>query len=301
MLGKTAEDVASAGKTFVALVGDNIEAASSRYRELIDLAVKSGKYEKLRIDLKSTISPVLATVKKDFGYGVKGRTADKAEAKVFNEFAKAADKLDNATIEEAYYFQKDLNNAIRRAEGSPIGVALGKLKEYVNTTHTEKAPEIAQANTLYAKAMSDAEELARLLKTETPAQVMRRAKTSDSLLWDKIVSVADETAQGRAALDNLYDTEAASYITKIVPKMGQSGFYPTMGALLGGSALISPTVGGVAAATTVPFFSPRLTGVAAIAAKMSTEAAKKAGPVMGATATKAVEKAITEDENAVTP
>jgi hypothetical protein len=279
MVGKDQSDISNSAKTFVALVNDNINAASTRYAELVDLAVKSGKYSGLKFNLKADMAPVITETRKSFGYGLKGRIGDKAEAKVFQEFAEATNKLDKASIEDVYFLQRDINNAIRRAEGKPLSAALGKLKSAVNARLSQEAPEIAQANALYAKAMDSAEDFARLLRTETPATAIRQAQVKQSTLWDDMVKFADETAAGRKALDDFFDTEAGVAMTKVVPKMGQSGFYPTIGLVLGGlTATAGPGVGALGAITTVPFFSPRLTGIAAMAARGAVEAAKVIGP-----------------------
>lgn len=279
MVGKTQADISESAKTFVALVNDNINAASTRYSELVDLAVKSGKYSGLKFNLKADMAPVIDETRKSFGYGLKGRVGDKAEAKIFQEFAEATNKLDKASIEDVYFLQRDINNAIRRAEGKPLSAALGKLKSAVNARLSQEAPEIAQANALYGKAMESAEDFARLLRTETPATAIRQAQVKQSTLWDDMVKFADETAAGRKALDDFFDTEAGEAMTKVVPKMGQSGFYPAIALVLGGlTATAGPGAGAVGAALTVPFFSPRLTGIAAMAARGAAEAAKVVGP-----------------------
>lgn len=270
-VGANTKDVADAAKAFVEVVDKNTAQFHQTYKNIIDGVLKGDTYgPDFKISLSRPLGEVIDTTRKEFGYGVKGRVFDKAEQKVFDTFANRAKDLGDASVEDVYYFQKDLNNISRKYAGEPIGAALGKIKTKVGEVLTKEIPEIKEANAIYAEGMEMVDDLSKLAKSDTPASAIRSAQRRQSMTWEKMLDLADKSAEARQVLDNFYDIEAAQQMTKIFPKMGKTGFAP--GAIIAGGIMAQSPMTLATGAAAAPFLSPRISGLA-------TGALSKAGDV----------------------
>ncbi len=282
----TPADVAKAGKAFVGIIEQNTSNIGKAYESIIKgIMDKSGKYGPgFRLDLQAPLESAIVKARNEFGYGIPGRIGDEAEQKIFDAFNQRAMQLGTATLEDAYFFQKDLTNAIRRNVGKPISAALGRIKSAVRETLDNSVPEIAEANAIYAQGMELADDLVRIAGSDTPDRAISAAMAKDSKTWDALKELADGVSGARIALEDFTNKQAGAQALKIVPKFGKTGFYP--GAIMAGGLAMSNDAVLTAGAASAPFLSPRLTALATrtagrTAAGLGSEPVKNLGLVGG--------------------
>jgi hypothetical protein len=259
-IGTTAEDVATNAKAFVSAVEQNANRAGEAYRNIINGIVRSNqKYgADFKIDLASDLSPTIKQVQKDFGYGLPGRVPDKGESDLFQQFADRAGQLTNATVDDAYFFQRDLTNAIKLNKGKPISSALGQLKSVTMGKLSNSVPEIAEANKVYAHAMGLDDELSRVTNADNAVSIIQGAFKNKSNTRDAILRLADESAEVRKYLEGVMSGSAGKEFTPWLRDFPPTGFTAGVGAG-GATAAFNPS--------TIPFvlplatmLSPRLVG-----------------------------------------
>lgn len=226
-------------EAFVESISTNATKADNAYWKLINDTIHTNKkYGQFKVDLMNgelsknispglkrllktagattdpTISDITAGVYKEFGFGRMGRINDDAETKLFNKFATALPKLENATLEEVYYFQKDLTKAIAKntdayGNKAPVAVALSYLKEGVMDHLADRVPEISKANKLYARSMDLTDRLSKVLRADNPARVMMAAIKGKTNTGKALIDAANRAANSRKALEGVKFGEAA--------------------------------------------------------------------------------------------
>lgn len=242
-VGEAPDALHGYAEAFVDAIHANATKAGNAYWKLINDTVRTNKkYGQFKVDLfngelsnnissglkrmlKSAgvegtpqVSDIVKGVYHEFGFGRAGRINDEAETKLFNMFATALPKLENASLEAVYYFQKDLTKAIAKntdafGNKSPVGVALSYLKEGVIDHISGRVPEMAKANKLYAISMDLTERLGKVLRADNPARVMVAALKGKTNTGKAIAEAATKAANARKALEGIKYGGAAQEFT----------------------------------------------------------------------------------------
>jgi len=275
---KAAEISSDAAKQFKSLIDANIEAASDTYGKLIGIVRSNEKYGPgFKLNLQEGIGQKVADIQVEFGYNIPGRVAEEAEANTFQKFMLRANELKSATPEEVYFFQKDLNAAIRNNRGKTISSALAKVKGEVMDYIEQSIPEIAPANKIYRKAMELSEDLSRVVNADDAAAVIKRALRSNSETKDAILKASDEIAWARQSLEQMVEASAGKEAAPWLRSMPQTGFTPGVYGGIGFAIAkggMAAKAGGLAS---LPFLSPRIVGMGAQAGIAASGLAQRYG------------------------
>lgn len=265
---RAAEISSDAAKQFKSLIDANIEAASDTYGKLIGIVRSNEKYGPgFKLNLQEGIGQNVADIQREFGYNIPGRVAEEAEANTFQKFMLRANELSSATPEEVYFFQKDLNAAIRNNRGKTISSALAKVKGEVMDYIETSIPEIAPANQVYRRAMELSEDLSRVVNADDAAAVIKRALRSNSETKDAILKASDEIAGARQSLEEMVESSAGKEAAPWLRSMPQTGFTPGVYGAIGAGIAVGGPATKVASLAALPFLSPRTVGMGAQAGK----------------------------------
>lgn len=298
-------------EAFVESISTNATKADNAYWKLINGTIHTNKkYGQFKVDLMNgelsknispglkrllktagattdpTISDITAGVYKTFGFGRMGRINDAVETKLFNEFATALPKLENATLEEVYYFQKDLTKAIAKntdvyGNKAPVAVALSYLKEGVMDHLADRVPEISKANKLYARSMDLTDRLSKVLRADNPARVMMAAIKGKTNTGKALIDAANRAANSRKALEGVKFGEAAQEFSPWI----KSPLTSPRAIGYGAAAVSGAKTMAVDTANSKPVAAvgkAALTGVSVVAADSASAAYKTPGDVKSA-------------------
>lgn len=260
-----AADVAA--RKFQDRLSSIMDRASEEYESNAITAVKDKYGPDYKINLSDGISPKIAEVKKEFGYGDESplNFTDEADQKKFLKIEAAAKTLNNATPEEVRMFQKRLNDALKDAKGSFKG-ALGQIKGQVVSTLESTLPEIQKGNEAYKAGAQLRDDLSRVEKADVASRVINNALKAGGKTAEAINKFVDQDPQAREHLNDLMAATAAKPISRwsrFIPENGLKGglLAALADAMFRGGADITahPEIAATAAAGLVGS-SPRLYG-----------------------------------------
>lgn len=165
-LGSMRAGMVARGQQLQAIIPTIKERAGAEYHKIIKQALsKQGKYKldpgaayPFTLDFNKGMANAIKQVRDDFGYGIPSRNPDPIGQKAFEDFANRIVGLGKASIDDAYYLQKDLGNAIRRNRGTEAAAALRTLRDSAFKV-MDGVPEFKQANTTYRAGMELLEDL----------------------------------------------------------------------------------------------------------------------------------------------
>lgn len=218
--------VGEAAQAFKQGVSDNVRAAGDAYRGLIDKVIgQNPKYGPgFRLNLQDGIGDDLARISKDYGYGQPGRLAEEGSQSRFLDFLRKANELKDATADQVYYFQRDLNNAIRSSGDDTLKSALREVKSSTNKFLETRVPEIGQANKVYAEAMTLADDLSRVTNADDAARLIGAKMKGSSETRQAILDASERIPAVKQALEQLQDAQAGAQFNKGVPDIPRTGF-----------------------------------------------------------------------------
>ena len=259
-----------AAKKFQNSISAYVDAAGKQYKKLIEAEL--AKTPTLRIDLQQALKGTIDAIREDFGYPVASGTKKAAEiakgtierivhpdeVAAFNEFTSLADKLTNATPQQVYFFQKDINAAIRRNYGKPVAAALAQLRDETMQTLDNVLPNISKANAIYRKAMEFETDLKGLSSADNPLTKLVMAARKGTNLQDVVDTFRAASPEAGGLVDEAIFANAGAEFAPAIANLPRTGL--TTGLGLGAvGATGSPAVAAGAIAT-LPFLSPRLVG-----------------------------------------
>ena len=253
-------------KEFKEIIRENTEAAEKSYADIINNVVKnSNKYgENFRLNISEALDPVLNDIRKQFGYGLPNRISNNVEAQEFANVFNGINQMRSATVEEAYYLQRDLTHMIKANEGKPIASALGKIKNALmgdGGIFEQAVPEIKQANIIYRNAHVLDDELSKVLNADDAAATIKRALKNKGELHDAIMESANNVAGARKQLEAMRDTMAGQEFAPLVRNIPDTGW---KAGIVGGG--IYAAAKAPLALMAAPLLSPRFVGASAFAA-----------------------------------
>lgn len=166
------------------------------------------------------------------------RIVSKQDVALFKEFKDLAGQLENATPKQVYFYQRDLNRAIRDHEGKDIAGALGELKTTVNDViekNADKLPELVKANKAWSYAQELAQETRGFMKSEDMIQYVKDAYSANKYdssrrrmleeVGKKVPAIGQIIGEARAAIAG----EQLSPMYRGLPQTGAGTGIVTMG------------------------------------------------------------------------
>jgi len=179
----------------------------------------------------------------------------------FWKFAGQVDGLQNASAEQVYAFQKQLNGLAAQHRGTPLGVAFVKLQGEVRTLLGQELEKVAQGNASYAAGKALEDESSRLVNSNDLINYVNRAYKNPLSTGTKetLESVGQQVPEVADALGDAVGYQAGQAFTPVVRSLPQTGMGAGIGYVAGkaaGSILINPLAlpGMIAGAASV---SPR--------------------------------------------
>lgn len=292
-VGITREAIGGLGEKARTAISAAVKKGDDFYKSVAENITKSGGPESnIRIDVKGAMSDGLDAIRKEFGYdapipgtpdaqkalgmvdqfgkkisktipgkaptpGVE-RVSSPDEAREFFKFEKIISNLKEATPEQVYYLQKDINGAIARFKGTPLAAALRRMRDGVHEvieTNAADLPDLLKANRSYKASRELEEEASSLVNSEDAIKYIKNAFNPNkyesqkrgaleemSELVPELGGIIKEVRLGTAA-------EEAGGLLRPLP---QTGFGSAM--LAGGGAAAAKLPAALALA---PAFSPR--------------------------------------------
>lgn len=256
--------------------------ASTMYDDVIQKVLSGGKYgEGWRFPLSDSLQDTFAKVSKEFGFGQPNRFGPAAgEQEIFNSIVNRAIDIGQASAEQVYYFQRDLNAKIAQHVKTPLGAALRDVRDKLRSELGTSVPEIGEANKIYAR-LKPLEDLAeKFADRQNIASFVRQAAKDKSLRTaGELEAIAQEFPVVAQGLETLNDAIAGSALSPgLPPSLVRTGL---TGSLVYGLGAVNPAV-----YATLPFYSPRLVGLGAAYAHRAAQgitgaAASRTGRVIG--------------------
>lgn len=225
---KAASEAADlAAKKFQDRLSSIMQNASEEYEANAITAVKEKYGPDYRINLSEAISPKIAEVKKEFGYGDESplNFTDEADQKKFLKIEQAAKTLNNATTDEVRLFQKRLNDALKDAKGSFKG-ALGQIKGQVVSSLESTLPEIQKGNEAYKAGAQLSGDLSRIENADVAARAINNAMKAGGRTKEAIEKFVAQDPQAQQHLNDLMAATAAKPISRwsrFIPENGLKG------------------------------------------------------------------------------
>lgn len=245
----------------------HIEKAGQAYHDLIEGIVRSSKKygPGFKMNLQDGIGDDLAKIGNESGFSKAGRLVEAEDSKKFMMVLRRANELKDASPEDVYFFQRDLNALSRDAKGTSLGVALGKVARATRKYLAKSIPEIREANKIYAEAMSVSDEAANLLSADNLTSKAASAFKNRTATRDKLLEIATKVPRAKRALEGMLDAKAGLEFAPKIRNIPQTGFLPT--AAIGSAMAVSahPLVS-IPMSPLLAFLSPRLTGHGIVAA-----------------------------------
>lgn len=170
------------GQQLQAIIPTIKERAGAEYQKIIRGVLSTkGKYKldpgaayPFTLDFKKGLMNTIKQVRDDFGYGNPTRTPDPVGQDIFQIFANRIGSLGKASIDDAFYLQKDLGNAIWRNRGTESAAALRTLRDGVFKV-LDGVPEFKQANTTYRAGMELLEDLGGMESADDLSKMVLQA------------------------------------------------------------------------------------------------------------------------------
>lgn len=322
-------------------IDDAAKAGEKYYRDVVEKIVGDGtNVSGVKINARKSLSGSVEAIKKQFGYdapvkaahaghgapavkpleildefgqvasrikpeeaAVKGtiRITSPDEAAAFGKFADAIKSMEEASPQQVYFLQKDLNGAIENAYGTPLAAALKQLRSGVRQMVNDNAkdlPDLVDANKAYAAAQDLREVSKKLVNANDLVGEVRRIFSNEFATGKKaaIEEVASRVPAVGKTVNELRGFNAAASFNPMFRSLPQTGMGAGLATGLAGSgaaAAINP----LSLAVSVPgalMASPRAhfaalkygtaaaSGMSRAAGAVAPYASKAVGPVAGA-------------------
>ncbi len=217
-IGASKEQIGAFASDIRGALGGAIEKSEKVYRDIASkLSGANPEYGNgIKVNLKKALTNTLDDVERDFGYnapkpravempresglldqfgkkmpapkppppdtGIPSdsvkRVVGEKDVALFQKFKSLTGQLENATPQQVYFFQRDLNSAILENEGKPIAAALGKIKsatsEFIDANQ-DKLPDLAKGNRAWAAAQELARDTRGFQNAEDMVQYIKNA------------------------------------------------------------------------------------------------------------------------------
>jgi hypothetical protein len=202
------------GQELQGQIGKVVDRAGEEYRKTLNnILSSSGRYGSdpgaaypYTIDLKTPMLSSVNSVRSKFGYGLPGRITDEAEVKLFQKFQNRIAELGNASVEDAYYLQRDLQSAIRNNQGKPISAALGELKSKAMSVLDESVPEIRGMNQGWKAAMELEEGLGKIASADNIAKTIQKSFQTGGNLRDTLIVLGNTDEAAGKTIKGILDS-----------------------------------------------------------------------------------------------
>ena len=203
------------GQELQSKIGLIREKAGAEYRSAINkiLGDKSLKYGldpgaayPYRVDMHEPLMDTIKTTREKVGYNLPGRVSDDTETAIFNKFQNVINNMDNASVDEVYWLQRDLRHAMDLNKGKPISSALGSLRSKVLTVLEEKVPEIAPANKGYRAAMEMSDELSAMETADVLSNQVYQAFKYGGNKRDALLEFGGVDKEANSAIEKIIKT-----------------------------------------------------------------------------------------------
>jgi hypothetical protein len=226
------------------LISQTVKAGEDAYPKLIDAAKANPQYAGKTINLQDALGDKILSIADNYGFQTTPGLKAPAESTKFWRFAQQADGLKDASIEQVYAFQKQLNSLARANAGKPLGSAFGQLKSAVQDILGKEIPEIGQANAKYAAAKALEEETGKLTNAnDLLGYVTKAYRNPQNTLQKQALESAATQVPGLAdVLGEIKAYSAAQDFSPVVRGLPQTG----MGAQIANGFVRDPLAAGAA-------------------------------------------------------
>lgn len=248
-------------------IDDAAKAGEAYYRTVVDKIIGDGtNVSGVKINARKSLAQSVESVRKQFGYdapvaaphahgsptakpleilsefggvasrikpeaaAVKGtvRVTSPDEAAAFSKFADAIGKMKEASPQQVYFLQKDLNGAIENAYGTPLGAALKQLRSSVRKMVDDNAkdlPDLIDANKAYAAAQDLRETAKNLVNSNDLVGEIRRIFSNEFATGKKaaIEEIAARVPKVGETVNNLRGFNAAASFDPYFRTLPQTG------------------------------------------------------------------------------
>jgi hypothetical protein len=274
------------------LISGVVEKGEKEYPALISAAKQNPAYAKATFNLDSALSDKATQIADKYGFIGSNRVPAAAGSGKFWEMADKATSLKDASLDEVYQLQKQLNSEAAVAYGSgnnTLGKAVGELQAEVKGYLGRMVPEIGQANASYAAAKALEKQTGKLTgNNDLLAHVGRIYKNGQDTLAKQALEDAAAKVPGLSdVLENINAYHAAKSFEPIVRGLPQTGMGAA--ALYGGGKAVQAGVGMLTQDPTVQAGALALGAVGAAAASprlslAALQASQAAGPALAGAA-----------------
>lgn len=269
-------------------IDDAAKAGEDYYRTVVDKIVGDGtNVSGVKINARKSLAESVDSIRKQFGYdapmkaahaghgapavkpleildefgqvasrlkpeeaAVRGtvRVTSPDEAAAFGKFAEAIGKMKEASPQQVYFLQKDLNGAIENAYGTPLGAALKQLRTGVRKMVNDNArdlPDLVDANKAYAAAQDLRETAKKLVNSNDLVGEIRRTFSNEFATGKKaaIDEIAARVPSVGKTVNELRSFNAGASFTPAMRALPQTG----MGASIAHGFVYEPLRNGLAA------------------------------------------------------
>lgn len=286
------------------IIANAVKTGEDAYPQLIDAAKANPAYAGKTFNLDSALSDKATKIADKYGFIGSNRVPASAGASKFWEMADKAASLKDATLDEVYQLQKQLNSEAAVAYGSgnkTLGAAVGDLMQEVKGFLGKQIPEIGQANASYAAAKALEDATGNLNNANDLLGYVRNAYRNKQMTAAKeaIEAAAQKVPGLGEVIDNIHAYNAAKDFGPLVRGIPQTGFGAA--ALYGAGEAVKSAAGLV---TGDPLAQAGAVGLgaagAAVASPRLSLLALRAGQA-AAPAAEAGAKAVAEGGRAATP
>lgn len=193
---------------------------------------------------KKTSRPLAPAIPED---SVK-RVVGEKDVALFHKFKGLAGQLKEATPQQVYFFQRDLNSAILENEGRPISAALGQVKSAVNKMiedNADKLPDLVTANRAWRSAQELASETRGFQNSEDMIQYVKNAYSAnkyDSSRRRMLEEVGSQVPGVGRAIEEVRSALAAEQLSPIFRGLPQTGMGFGIAASGGAAAYANPAL-----------------------------------------------------------
>jgi hypothetical protein len=307
-LGLSREDIGALAEKLRSAISGAVDSAGTKYAEVANAITRGEQVP--AINLKGTIGEGVDAIKKTYGYSAPipgtpdaqaatglldqfgssiaktipgkaplpgvDRIVSPDEAAKFGKFAGLIGKLDQATPEQVYYLQRDINHAIMSNRGTPLARALGEVKGLINQSLPQMAEQsgspalakLAEANAGYAAAhelqdsasgLNNANDAIQYIKNAySPNKYSSQAKDTLEAVGKQVAPVGALIREARLAMA----AEEAGHLLRPIPQNGAGAGMVAGAGMLAGDAMGAGSVAAsvakkAAMAAFLPVFSPR--------------------------------------------
>lgn len=213
------------GQELQSLIPTIKEKAGAEYQALIKKVIgKNSKYKTLKLDFRTGLADSIKSVRDDFGYGNPTRNPDPIGQEAFTQYVNRIVGLDKANIEDAFYLQKDLGNAIYRYRGTETAAALKRLRDGVLDL-MNTVPEIKKGNTAYRTGMTLLDDLGNMGDADNLSKQVIAAFNEGGNKMDTLMRFAGADPKAnkllKAIITHADDYSAIESKGKVINKMAQ--------------------------------------------------------------------------------